>query len=85
MALARAMRRRRRLKNQAHFRLVARVDRAHQTRATLTIDRESGVATIRRANARRAWRFPLAKMVELTMSRLMREEAELRLGTRGQE
>jgi hypothetical protein len=66
----------------AHFRVVARVDKAQATPAKVTINRETGLVTMGRLYARRRWRIQLSTLVELGMGRLLREEAEMLMRVR---
>jgi len=65
-----------------HLVVMARVDKPQVTLARVAIDRERGVVTINRLRAHRRYTIQLSTLVELGMGRLMRQEAERRLGIR---
>jgi hypothetical protein len=76
-------RRKRSKRTHVHLVVTDRVDKPQATPARVTIDRGTGLVTIRRARAKHAWRIPLAAAVEILMARIMRDEAQRLLGIVG--
>lgn len=61
--------------SQAHFDIETIIDRSFKQKGTVTIDRETGMVTIRALNNRRVYEMPLEQVVTLVVQKISRQQA----------
>lgn len=59
---------------RAHFPVVARLDRPFESKGTVTIDRRSGLFTVRPQRRRRTYELTLADVASMVVARVIRAE-----------
>lgn len=60
--------------SQAHFDLETILDRSTKQKGTMTIDRHSGLVTIRPLHSRRAYVVPLNDVATMVVQRAIKQE-----------
>lgn len=59
---------------KSHFRVVARLDSPSRAAGTVTIDRGTGLFTVRPYRRRRTFELPLSAVADMVVARVVRAE-----------
>lgn len=66
----------------SHFRVVARLDEAWPQDGTVTVDRHTGLFTVRPKRRRRVYELPLSYVADMVVARVIRAEVQERKAAR---
>ena len=61
--------------SQAHFDIDTIIDRSFKQKGTVTIDRDTGIVTVRPKNSQRTYEMPLEQLVTLMVQKISRQQA----------